>query len=194
MASSGRGRPRCFPVPIGMASTWDTRWSTTSRPRSATKARAVNNYWPTIDGTHGVQANRAGRLTRTADGTSLDTTGCVYRSPVINISRHPLWGRIDEAFGEDPYPDLTHDGGLRQGHAGRRSQVPEAGDDAEALRGQQPGNRAAQESSATVSERMLMEYYLPHFKAGIMEGGATSIMSSYNAPQRRRSTPRTRCC
>ena len=32
--------------------------------------------------------------------------------------------------------------------------------------------------SATVSERMLMEYYLPHFKAGIIEGGATSIMSS----------------
>ena len=27
---------------------------------------------------------------------------------------------------------------------------------------------------------MLMEYYLPHFKAGIVEGGATSIMSSYN--------------
>ena len=29
--------------------------------------------------------------------------GLVYRSPVINISRHPLWGRIDEAFGEDPF-------------------------------------------------------------------------------------------
>ena len=35
--------------------------------------------------------------------------------------------------------------------------------------------------SADVSERMLMEFWLPHFKAGIMEGHAQSIMSSYNA-------------
>ena len=28
---------------------------------------------------------------------------------------------------------------------------------------------------------MLREYFLPHFKAGIVEGKASSIMSSYNA-------------
>ena len=28
--------------------------------------------------------------------------GLVYRSPVINISRDPRWGRIQECFGEDP--------------------------------------------------------------------------------------------
>ncbi len=33
----------------------------------------------------------------------------------------------------------------------------------------------------TVSERMLREYFLPHFKAGIVEGKASSIMSSYNS-------------
>jgi beta-glucosidase len=33
----------------------------------------------------------------------------------------------------------------------------------------------------TVSERVLREYYLPHFKAGIVEGKAQSIMSSYNS-------------
>lgn len=35
--------------------------------------------------------------------------------------------------------------------------------------------------SAQVPERILMEYWLPHFKAGIVEGQAQSIMSSYNA-------------
>ena len=29
--------------------------------------------------------------------------GLVYRSPVINISRDPRWGRIQEVFSEDPY-------------------------------------------------------------------------------------------
>ena len=29
--------------------------------------------------------------------------GLVYRAPVINISRDPRWGRIQECFGEDPY-------------------------------------------------------------------------------------------
>ena len=29
--------------------------------------------------------------------------GLVYRSPVINVSRNPLWGRIQEVFSEDPY-------------------------------------------------------------------------------------------
>jgi beta-glucosidase len=35
--------------------------------------------------------------------------------------------------------------------------------------------------SAEVPERILMEYWLPHFKAGIVEGHAQSVMSSYNA-------------
>jgi len=35
--------------------------------------------------------------------------------------------------------------------------------------------------SAEVGERWLMEYWLPHFKACIMEGQAQSIMAAYNA-------------
>ncbi|NNU34898.1 hypothetical protein HK413_14115, partial [Mucilaginibacter sp. S1162] len=27
----------------------------------------------------------------------------IYRTPVINISRNPYWGRINECFGEDPF-------------------------------------------------------------------------------------------
>src|SRR5437868_6860305 len=29
--------------------------------------------------------------------------GLLYRAPVINISRDPRWGRVQECFGEDPY-------------------------------------------------------------------------------------------
>ena len=34
--------------------------------------------------------------------------------------------------------------------------------------------------SANVPERILMEYWLPHWKAGIVEGHAQSVMASYN--------------
>lgn len=34
--------------------------------------------------------------------------------------------------------------------------------------------------SATVPERILMEYWLPHWKAAIVEGRAQSVMASYN--------------
>ena len=42
-------------------------------------------------------------MTVTESGDRLRHNGLVYRSPVINISRDPRWGRIDEAFGEDPF-------------------------------------------------------------------------------------------
>ena len=38
-----------------------------------------------------------------------------------------------------------------------------------------------QRLSAEVDERNLMEYWLPHWKAAIMEGHAQSVMASYNA-------------
>ncbi|HEV3416629.1 MAG TPA: glycoside hydrolase family 3 C-terminal domain-containing protein, partial [Pirellulales bacterium] len=37
-----------------------------------------------------------------------------------------------------------------------------------------------QNLSATVSERMLHEYWLPHFRDAIVEGRASSVMASYN--------------
>jgi beta-glucosidase len=38
-----------------------------------------------------------------------------------------------------------------------------------------------QKLNAVVSERMLREYFLPHFEACVEEGGAVSLMASYNA-------------
>ena len=38
-----------------------------------------------------------------------------------------------------------------------------------------------QQLSATVPERMLHEYWLPHFRDCIVEGQAQSVMASYNA-------------
>jgi beta-glucosidase len=179
-----------FPVPIGMAATWNTELEQLVASAIADEGRAVNNYWPTIPAPNGTcggtvtvdctaPSNNGQLLTRTAQG-DYRHNGLVYRSPVINISRHPLWGRIDEAFGEDPYLTSRMTVAFVKGTHGDHPRHLKLATTLKhyAVNNQEFGRRGL---SATVSERMLMEYYLPHFKAGIVEGGATSIMSSYNA-------------
>ncbi len=166
-----------FPVPIGMSATWDTALEYDVASAIADEGRAVNNYWPTIAGPT-APSNNGQLLTRTPDG-DFRHNGLVYRSPVINISRHPLWGRIDEAFGEDPYLTSRMTVAFVTGTHGDHPRYLKLATTLKhyAVNNVEIGRHSL---SAAVSERMLMEYYLPHFKAGIVEGGATSIMSSYN--------------
>ena len=165
-----------FPVPIGMAATWNTQLEYDVASAIADEGRAIHNYWPTLTGPT-TPNNRGQLITQTADGNVLHN-GLVYRSPVINISRHPLWGRIDEAFGEDPYLTSRMTVAFVKGTHGNHP-VPEARDDVEALRRQQPGDRAPK--SFGHCERTHAHGVLPAaLQGGIVEGGATSIMSSYN--------------
>ena len=98
----------------------------------------------------------------------------VLLGPGVNIYRSPLNGRNFEYMGEDPYL------------AGKMS--------AQYVRGVQSNGVAAcvkhyalnnQEShrhtvDVHVDDRALYEIYLPAFKAAVQEGGAWSIMGSYN--------------
>ena len=106
--------------------------------------------------------------------------GLVYRSPVINISRDPRWGRIQEVFSEDPYLTGRMAVAYVQGLQGKdiahlkvAATVKHfAVNNVEASR---------QHLSAVVDERNLFDYWFPHWKAAFMEGKAQSVMSSYNA-------------
>ena len=71
-----------FPVPTAMGATWDPDLVHRVADAMSDEARALYN---------------AGK-----DGPR-SPHGLVYRSPVINISRDPRWGRIQEVFSEDPY-------------------------------------------------------------------------------------------
>src|SRR6476646_5301040 len=167
-----------FPVPIGMAATWDPALIHDVAAVIADEGRAIYNLWPTVQGKT-EPGNQGQLVTVTPNGDRLRHNGLVYRSPVINISRDPRWGRIDEAFGEDPFLTSRMTVAFVQGTHGDHPRYLKLATTLKhyAVNNQEIGRRGL---SATVSERMLMEYYLPHFKAGIMEGGATSIMSSYN--------------
>jgi beta-glucosidase len=151
-----------FPVSIAMAATWDTKLVHQEATAISDEARAIYNGWhqdPNFQG---------------------DKKGLIYRTPVINISRNPYWGRINECFGEDPF--LT--GRIGVAHVkGLQGNDPKYLKLVSTLKHYAVNNVETDRTSrsATVSERMLHEFWLPHFKDCIVEGGAQSVMASYNA-------------
>lgn len=147
-----------FPVPIAQAATWDTALVHDVANAISDEARGIYNL------TRGTQNKK----------------GLFYRAPVINISRDPRWGRIEECYGEDPF--LTS----RIGVAfvkGLQGDDPKYLKLVSTLKHFAVNNQEVRRTSlsAVVDERMLHEYWLPHFKACIVEGQAQSIMAAYNA-------------
>ena len=148
-----------FPAAIAMGATWDPALVHTITGAMSDEARALYNIG--------------------ADGPR-SKHGLVFRSPVINISRDPRWGRIQEVFSEDPF--LTGRMGVAyiQGLQGdNRRYLKVAATVKHFAVNNVETNR--QRLSAEVDERNLMEYWLPHWKDAIMEGHAQSVMASYNA-------------
>ncbi len=169
-----------FPVPIGMAATWNPELVREVAAAIADEGRAVHNYWPTVPGRREPTGGQGQMVTVAANGDRLRHNGLVYRSPVINISRDPRWGRVWEAFGEDPWLTSRMAVAYVKGTQGDHPTYLKL---AATLKHYAVNNeeRDRLKIDVTVSERMLREYYLPHFKAGIVEGKAQSIMSSYNS-------------
>jgi beta-glucosidase len=146
-----------FPTAIGMAATWDPTLVKTIADSMSDEARALYNIG--------------------ADGPR-SKHGLVYRSPVINISRDPRWGRIQECFGEDPFLTGRTAVAYIQGLQSTAKYLKVAATVKHFAVNNVETNRHA--LSATVPERVLMEYWLPHWKAAIQEGHAQSVMASYN--------------
>ena len=148
-----------FPAPIAMGATWDPDLIHTVANAMSDEARALYN------------AHAQGPRSQ---------HGLVFRSPVINISRDPRWGRIQEVFSEDPY--LTG----RMGVAYVRGLQ---GDDLAHLKVAATVKHFAinnvetgrQHLSAQVDERNLFEYWLAHWRMVFTEAHPQSVMSSYNA-------------
>jgi beta-glucosidase len=148
-----------FPAPIAMGATWDPDLIHSVANAMSDEARALYNVH--------AQGPRSQH-------------GLVFRSPVINISRDPRWGRIQEVFSEDPY--LTG----RMGVAYVRGLQ---GDDIAHLKLAATVKHFAinnvetgrQHLSAQVDERNLFEYWLAHWRTVFTEAHPQSVMSSYNA-------------
>jgi beta-glucosidase len=139
-----------FPQAIALASSWDPALLTQVYTVVAREARA-----------RGVQ---------------------LLLTPVINLGRDPRWGRIEETFGEDPYiasqMGIAEVRGLQgdtlplsPGHVFATLKhmaaygVPEAGTNV---------------GPAEISQRTLLQMYLPQFHAAIQQADAQVVMASYN--------------
>lgn len=107
--------------------------------------------------------------------------GLNFWSPNINIVRDPRWGRSQETYGEDPFLTprmaVSYIKGLQ-------------GDDPKYFKTIASPKHFIVHSGpesirhifdAKVGARDFRETYMPAFKSAIMEAGAYSIMTSYNA-------------
>ena len=155
------GLATSFPQAIGLAATWDDSLIFQMATVISDEARAKHHEYV-----------RAGSRQR--------YQGLTFWSPNINLFRDPRWGRGQETYGEDPF--LT-------GRLAVQFIRGMQGDDPKYLKtvatvkhfavhsGPEPERHSF---DAVVSERDLRESYLPHFAAGIREGGAYSLMCAYN--------------
>ena len=106
-------------------------------------------------------------------------------TPVVDVARDPRWGRVEETFGEDPFlvsrmgvaavRGFQGDGSFR-GKA-RRSRVIATLKHYAAHGAPESGLNCA---PAEVSPHTLRDVILVPFRAAITEGGALSVMPSYN--------------
>jgi beta-glucosidase len=103
-------------------------------------------------------------------------------TPVVDVARDPRWGRVEETYGEDPY--LVAELGVAavkgfQGDATFRDKKHIIATLKHFAAHGQPesGNNCA---PVNISERVLRETFLSTFKAAIEQGGAMSVMASYN--------------
>ncbi|HEX6277431.1 MAG TPA: glycoside hydrolase family 3 N-terminal domain-containing protein [Polyangiaceae bacterium] len=141
-----------FPQAIGLASTWDPELMQRVATAISTEARALYNR---------------------------GNFGLTLWSPVINVARDPRWGRTQEGYGEDPWLVSRMAVAFVKGIQGehpfylRAVATPKhyALNNVEATRFT---------GSSDVPEELVRDYYLPHFRAAIVEGGARSIMCAYN--------------
>jgi len=155
------GLATSFPQAIGLAATWDDSLIFRMATVISDEARAKHQEYA-----------RAGSRQR--------YQGLTFWSPNINLFRDPRWGRGQETYGEDPF--LT-------GRLAVQFIRGMQGDDPKYLKTVATVKHFAVHSGpeperhtfdAVVSERDLRESYLPHFEAGIREGGAYSLMCAYN--------------
>lgn len=168
-----------FPVSINMAATFDPPLIHDVAAAIADEGRAVYNYWQTVPG-RVEQQGRGQAVTITADGRRIAHNGLVYRSPVVNMVRDPRWGRIWETFGEDPLLASRMTVAYVQGTQGDDPRYLKLATTVKHFAVYDDERDRIKTSDDMVSDRMLRDFYLPQFKAGIMASKATSIMSCYN--------------
>lgn len=103
-------------------------------------------------------------------------------TPVVDLARDPRWGRTEETYGEDPYLVSRIGMAAVEGFQGNGPFIDKAHVLATlkhfAVHGQPEGGTNV--GPGNYSERVIREYFLKPFEAGVKEAHAQSVMASYN--------------
>lgn len=142
-----------FPQPIGMASMFDTEIMERIGKVASDEARAFYN--------------------------EKKTSYLAIWGPTVDMERHPLWGRTEEAYGEDPCLTGQMTTAYTKGLIGNDKKYFKTlptlkhfcANNNEYHRGS---------SNSSIPKRLLHEYYYKAFEPAIRFGGAKSIMTAYN--------------
>jgi len=105
--------------------------------------------------------------------------GMTWWSPVINMSRDPRWGRAEEGYGEDVFLTSRIAVGFVKGLQGNNPRYLKGVATPKHFACNNTENNR-ESGSMNPDQRSLREYFLPAFKACIVEGKAFSIMAAYN--------------
>ena len=100
-------------------------------------------------------------------------------SPVMDIGRQPLWPRLWETYGEDVHLASVLGSAYIKGYQGDDISAPNKG--LTCLKhyvGYSVPNNGKDRTPAWISERMLREYFLPSFEAGVKAGSPTVMVNS----------------
>ena len=157
------GNATVFPMPIGMAASFDTE--------------LLEEVFTSISDEGRIKWG----IARDANDQDMWYKGLSYWTPNINIFRDPRWGRGMETYGEDPY--LTGQLGMAvvRGLQGRR--------DGETIKAMACAKHYALHSGpewsrhsfdAVASERDVWETYLPAFKDLVTMAKVDQVMFAYN--------------
>ena len=103
-------------------------------------------------------------------------------TPVINLGRDPRWGRIEETFGEDPY--VASQMGVAEVRGLQGDTLPLGPDRVFATLKHMAAYGVPEAGTnvgpAEITQRTLLQMYLPAFHAAIKEANAQVVMASYN--------------
>src|SRR5664279_2588885 len=151
-----------FPQAVGLASTWDPALIQQVGSAVGDEARGFNAENPVVWGLN-------------------------LWAPVVNLVRHPRWGRNEEGYSEDP--TLTASIATAYG-SGMEGNDPRYLKTAPTLKHYLAYNNEAGRdvTSSNVPNRVLNEYDRQAFKPEIVANAATGVMASYNLVNGRPST------
>ncbi len=102
-------------------------------------------------------------------------------NPVLGVGRQPLWSRLFETFGEDPYLVSVMGEAYIKGNEGENNDIGAADKVAACMKhylGYSMPLSGKDRTPAWIPERMLRDYFLPPFKRAVEAGVHTVMVNS----------------